>query len=100
MLGVFDQLSWKVGPAVEAYDGHQFVEMDLHRRRSVLVCTNAGGNLLETARMSNDPEQLRAVLAHAGEHRDVVVEATFGWYWPRTSCPRRAQRCIWRTRWG
>jgi transposase len=32
-------------------------------------------------RISNDPEYLRAVMARAGEHPEVVLEATYGWYW-------------------
>lgn len=42
----------------EQYEGKQYVGMDLHRRRSVLV------------RMSE-----------AGESPEVVLEATYGWYW-------------------
>src|SRR6201982_2622782 len=39
----------------EAYDGKQVVGIDLHRRG--------------------------AVIARAGEHPRVVIEATYGWYW-------------------
>src|SRR3954453_5750112 len=39
------------------------------------------GQRLETVRISNDPEYLRAVMARAGEHPEVVLEATYGWYW-------------------
>jgi transposase len=55
--------------------------MDLHRRRSVLVRVTEAGEHLETVRISNDPEYLRAVMARAGEAPDVVLEATYGWYW-------------------
>jgi transposase len=55
--------------------------MDLHRRRSVLVRMTETGEHLETVRISNDPEYLRAVMERAGEHPDVVLEATYGWYW-------------------
>src|SRR5215218_11470346 len=56
--------------------------MDLHRRRSVLVRMAAEtGEQLETVRISNDPEYLRQVMARAGEAPDVVLEATYGWYW-------------------
>jgi transposase len=65
----------------EAYDGRQVVGMDLHRRRSVLVRMTEDGRKLETARMDNSPAALRAVLARAGQHPRVVVEATYGWYW-------------------
>jgi hypothetical protein len=65
----------------EQYVGRQIVGMDLHRRRSVLVRMTETGERLETVRISNDPEYLRAVMARAGEAPDVVLEATYGWYW-------------------
>jgi transposase len=39
------------------------------------------GERLETVRISNDPEYLRAVMARAGEAPEVVLEAAYGWYW-------------------
>jgi transposase len=65
----------------ESYEGQQFVGMDLHRRRSVLVRMSESGQQLETVRISNDPEYLRQVMARAGEAPEVVLEATYGWYW-------------------
>jgi transposase len=65
----------------EAYDGRQVVGMDLHRRRSVLVRMTEDGRKLETVRIENSPQALRAVLGRAGRNPRVVVEATYGWYW-------------------
>ena len=65
----------------EAYDGRQVVGMDLHRRRSVLVRMTADGKRLETARITNGAAELRREIAKAGEHPQVVLEATYGWYW-------------------
>jgi transposase len=65
----------------EAYAGQQIVGMDVHRRRSVLVRMTEAGERLETVRITNDPEYLRAVMARAGEAPEVVLEATYGWYW-------------------
>ena len=65
----------------ESYEGRQIVGMDLHRRRSVLVRMTETGERLETVRISNDPDYLRAVIARAGEAPDVVLEACYGWYW-------------------
>ncbi|HJR50017.1 MAG TPA: IS110 family transposase [Gemmatimonadales bacterium] len=65
----------------ESYEGRQVVGMDLHRRRSVLVRMTETGEQLETVRISNDPEYLRAVMARAGESPEVVLEAAYGWYW-------------------
>jgi transposase len=63
------------------YAGQQFVGIDLHRRRSVIVRTTAAGEVLETARIVNDADRLSSVLARAGECPEVVLEATYGWYW-------------------
>jgi transposase len=65
----------------EAYDGKQVVGIDLHRRRSVIVRMTEDGRKLETVRITNSPAALRAVIARAGEHPRVVIEATYGWYW-------------------
>ncbi len=65
----------------EEYEGRQIVGIDLHRRRSVLVRMAESGQMLETTRISNDPESLRAVMARAGEAPEAVLEATYGWYW-------------------
>ena len=64
----------------EAYDGRQVVGMDLHRRRSVLVRMTGDGRKLETVRIENSPQALRAVLARAGKNPRVVAGATYGWY--------------------
>lgn len=66
---------------MEGYAGKQFVGIDLHRRRSVIVRTTEGGEVLETVRISNDVERLASVMARAGECPEVVLEATYGWYW-------------------
>jgi hypothetical protein len=63
----------------EGYVGRQYVGMDLHRRRSVLVRMTEAGERLETVRIVNDREQLAAVMARAGEDPEVVLEATYGW---------------------
>ena len=55
--------------------------IDLHRRRSVIVRTTAAGDQLECIRISNDVDRLSTVMARAGEAPEVVLEATYGWYW-------------------
>jgi transposase len=59
----------------------QYVGIDLHRRRSVIVRRNQAGETLDTVRIDNDPVVLAAELAKAGEHPEVILEATYGWYW-------------------
>jgi transposase len=57
------------------------VGIDLHRRRSVIVRMTAAGAVLETTRIVNGADRLAAVLRRAGESPEVVLEATYGWYW-------------------
>jgi transposase len=63
------------------YAGRQFVGIDLHRRRTVLVRTTESGDVLEAVRILNDVDSLNQVMARAGEDPEVVLEATYGWYW-------------------
>ena len=63
------------------YDGKQFVGIDLHRRHSVIVRQTSTGERLSAVRIVNDPDSLALQLEEAGEHPDVVLEATYGWYW-------------------
>src|SRR3954463_2744754 len=74
-------LTTKEAPVSEDYAGRQIVGMDLHRRRSVLVRMTEAGERLETVRIVNDPDRLAAVMTRAGEAPEVVLEATYGWYW-------------------
>jgi transposase len=57
------------------------VGIDLHRRRSVIVRTTVAGEVLESVRIVNDADRLTDVIARAGEAPEVVLEATYGWYW-------------------
>jgi transposase len=59
----------------------EYVGVDLHRRRSVIVRKTAAGEPIETVQIDNDPVTLAAVIARAGEAPEVVLEATYGWYW-------------------
>jgi len=53
----------------------------LHRRRSVIVRTTEAGEVLEAVRIVNDVQRLASVMARAGQCPEVVLEATYGWYW-------------------
>ena len=61
--------------------GEQYVGIDLHRRRSVIARMTPEGEVLETVRIDNDPVALSLELAKAGPDPEVVLEATYGWYW-------------------
>src|SRR5919106_1867612 len=58
-----------------------YVGIDFHRRRSVIVRVSATGEKLSTTRVANDPLAIAAAVAEAGPNPEVVVEATYGWYW-------------------
>ena len=59
----------------------QYVAIDLHRRRSVIVRESEAGEELGVTRIDNDPAALASALAEAGERPEVAIEATYGWYW-------------------
>jgi transposase len=59
----------------------QYVGIDLHRRRSVIVRQTPDGEVLETVRIDNDPVALVCAIEKAGPDPEVALEATYGWYW-------------------
>ncbi len=59
----------------------QYVAIDLHRLRSLIVREDEGGNEVGVVRIDNDPAALAAALADAGPDPQVAIEATYGWYW-------------------
>ena len=61
------------------YDGRQFVGIDLHRRRSVMVRQSESGEQLSAVRIVNDPVALGLQLEQAGSDPEAVLEATYGW---------------------
>jgi hypothetical protein len=64
------------------YDGgRRYVGIDLHRRRSVIVRMTPDGEQLGWVRIDNDPVALGLELAKAGPDPEVVLGATYGWYW-------------------
>jgi hypothetical protein len=59
----------------------QYVGIDFHRRRSVIVGMSASGEKLSATRVANDRLEIAVAVAEAGPEPEVVVEATYGWYW-------------------
>ena len=57
------------------YAGKQFVGIDLHRRRSVLVRMTEAGEVLETVQILIDVDRLKWVLDRAGVDPEVVLES-------------------------
>ena len=56
----------------------QYVGIDFHRSRSVIVRKNEAGETLETVHIDNEALAFAAEIAKAGEHPEVVLEATYG----------------------
>jgi len=59
----------------------QYVAIDLHRLRSLIVRENEAGEEVGVVRIDNDPVALAQALADAGPEPEVAIEATYGWYW-------------------
>ena len=59
----------------------EYVGIDLHRRRSVIVRKDADGALIDSVRINNSAMALAQALTKAGPNPEVVIEATNGWYW-------------------
>jgi hypothetical protein len=73
----------------------EYVGIDLHRRRSVIVRMDGDGEVLACEQVVNDPVAF-ALAVGAGPDTEVALEATYGWYWaadlPRgTSRDRRGE---------
>ena len=63
------------------YDGKQVVRIELHRQWSVIVRQTGEGKHLSEVRIVNDPVALGLQIEKAGWNSEVVLEATYGWYW-------------------
>jgi transposase len=59
----------------------EYVGIDFHRRRSVIVRISPAGERLAVERVVNEPTAIGAVVSAAGPCPQVVIEATYGWYW-------------------
>lgn len=59
----------------------QYVAVDLHLHRSLIVREDEAGRQLGVVRIDNDPMALAAAIAEAGPDPEVAIEACYGWYW-------------------
>lgn len=58
----------------------EYVGIDLHRRRSVIVRVADDGEVVGVEQVANDPVAF-ALAVGAGPGTEVALEATYGWYW-------------------
>jgi hypothetical protein len=61
--------------------GGRYAGIDLHRRGSVIYTMDADGERLECVRIANDALTLLDEVSKAGPDVEIVIEATYGWYW-------------------
>jgi hypothetical protein len=66
----------------------QYVGIDLHRRRSVIVRMAEDGQVLGVDQVVNDPVELSMAVAKAGPDPEVALEATYGWVRHEALCDR------------
>ena len=66
----------------------QYVAIDLHLNRSVVVRENEAGEKVGVTRIDNDPLALAEALREAGEQPEVAIEATYGWVRHEAPCDR------------
>lgn len=64
----------------------EYVAIDLHRWRSVIVREEEGGRELAVTRIDNSPLALSQAVGEAGPCPQVAIEATAGWYWAVDVC--------------
>ena len=69
----------------------QYVGIDLHRRRSVIVRMAEDGQVLGVDQVVNDPVELSMAVAKAGPDPEVALESTYGWV--RHEAPRDRVGC-------
>jgi transposase len=61
--------------------GREYVGIDFHRRRSVIVRMSVAGERLSVVRVVSEPAAIAEAVTAAGPCPEVVIEATYGWYW-------------------
>jgi transposase len=59
----------------------EYVGVDLHRRRSVIFRMDEDGTRLSSVRIDNEPFEFAKAVSAAPVGSDVIIEATYGWYW-------------------
>ena len=84
----------------EQVSRQQYVGIDLHRRRSVIVRIDDTGKVLGKKQVLNDPVEFALAMAEAGEGPEVALEATYGYYWAADLLKENGAHVHWCTLWG
>ena len=74
--------------------GKEYVGIDLHRRRSLIYRMDQAGDKIDSVRVDNEPSHFAKAVSTAPVGSDVIVEATYGWYWAADLLRRWATRSI------
>ena len=85
---------------MDEYDGRQFVGIDLHRQRSVIVRQTESGEQLSAVRILNDPVALELQLERPDPTPRWCSKQPTAGIGPSTCCKLVERVCIWRIRWG
>ena len=65
----------------DGISNRQYVGVDLHLHRSVIVRIDERGRQLDCVQIDNDPKALVREVRKAGRGAPVAIEAAYGWYW-------------------
>lgn len=65
----------------DSISNRQYVGVDLHLHRSVIVRIDERGQQLDCVQIDNDPKALVREVRKAGRGAPVAIEAAYGWYW-------------------
>jgi hypothetical protein len=87
----------------EAPREREYVGIDVHRRRSVIYRMDQAGERFDCVGVANEPGTFAEAVSAAPVGSDVVIEATYGWYWAADLLAelgyREPPRVLWRL-WG
>ena len=58
-----------------------YTGIDQHKRTSTLVTVDAAGEIVQQAKLKNNPDRILDYFATLTGPHHATVEATSGWYW-------------------
>jgi hypothetical protein len=79
----------------EGLDGILSMSVSTCTVDAVIVRQTPDGEILEQVRITNDPVALACAIEKAGRDPEVVLEATYGWYWAVDLLQAAVPECTW-----